>query len=127
MNSVPPPSARRDEDSAAWFDGLAEGHLLIRECAQCGHYSRPDSATCPQCHSDELSWRVSSGHGTVVSAIVDHRTREPITLGLVELDEGPWLHVRLVEVPRTSVGARVTFSVSRPEGSEPIPEFVGTP
>jgi uncharacterized protein len=116
-------AARRDGASAAWFDGLAQGRLLIRRCRSCGHHSRPETATCPECRGAELLWTAAAGTGTVVCVIVDHGTGEPVTLGLVELDEGPWLHVRLTGTTGARAGARVNLSVHRADGSEPIPVF----
>jgi hypothetical protein len=53
----------------------------------------------------------------------DHGPGEPITLGLVELDEGPWLHARLTDLPRAAAGARARLSVLFPRGNQPIPSF----
>lgn len=116
-------AAHRDDASAAWFDGLAAGRLLIRTCRSCGHHSRPETVTCPACHCPELDWTTAAGVGTVVCLITDHGTGDPVPLGLVELDEGPWLLVRVSGAPRPSAGTRVSLSVHHAEGSEPIPVF----
>ncbi|MEB3371338.1 Zn-ribbon domain-containing OB-fold protein [Saccharopolyspora mangrovi] len=121
---MPELRARRDEASAEWFDGLAEGNLLIKHCPSCGHESRPDATACPGCRGADLEWATSSGAGTVVSLVVDHGGPEPQPLGLVELDEGPWLHVRLVGAPDMAAGDRVRLTVSSPEDGEPLPVFV---
>jgi hypothetical protein len=115
--------AQRDDASAAWFDALAHGRLLIRACRSCGHHSRPETATCPACHGAALDWTAAAGIGTVVCVITDHLTGVPATLGLVELDEGPWLLVRVSGASRPSAGTRVCLSVHHAEGSEPIPVF----
>jgi len=115
--------ARRDGDSAEWFDGLAADRLLIRRCPACGRVSRPDTTACPGCLGADLEWAKASGTGTVVSLVIDHGRPEPLHLGLVELDEGPWLHVRLTGSPGVSVGDRVRLTVHSPEDSEPIPVF----
>lgn len=114
--------ARRDEVSAPWFDGLAKGVLLIHRCPRCGLHSRPATATCPACHDDRLDWVHAADTGTVVCAIVDHGEPEPIALGLVELDEGPWLAVRLTEI-RMHPGTRVALTVLASPGGEPFPAF----
>jgi uncharacterized OB-fold protein len=120
--------ACRDAASAAWFDGLAAGYLLIKRCRLCGHCSRPDANACPKCHSAQLKWTRAAGAGTVLCVIVDHGTgEEPLTLGLVELDEGPWLHVRLSGALRPFAGTRVSLSVHQAKGSEPIPVFTTIP
>ena len=45
-------------------------------------------------------------------------------VGLVELDEGPWLHARLVDVDTTSLSVGDAFAVDfEPAGEEQIPIF----
>lgn len=117
--------ARRDERTGPWFDALAAGVLTVRRCARCGHAARPDAATCPGCHSDDLQWATSRGTGTVVSRIVDHSPvgdgGRPLPLGLVELDEGPWLLARLLDDP--AIGDPVALVVLAPDEGEPVPAF----
>lgn len=116
---------RRDEQTGPWFDALAEGVLTVRFCTGCGHRSRPDATTCPACHSDELDWVPAGGTGAVVSLVVEHTDREDqadsLSLGLVELDEGPWLHARFLDHP--AIGERVGLVVLAVAGGEPIPAF----
>jgi uncharacterized OB-fold protein len=115
--------AHRDDASAPWFDGLAQGRLLIRACRSCGHRSRPETVTCPACRGPELEWVPAAGVGTVICVITDHGLADPVTLGLVELDEGPWLLVRVRGAAPPAAGMRVRLSVHQSEGSEPIPVF----
>lgn len=116
-------AACRDAASAAWFDGLASGQLLIKQCRLCGHRGRPDTVACSECRSEDLEWARAAGAGTIVCVIIDHGTGEPAVLGLVELDEGPWLSARLSGVSRPAAGTRVSLSVHHAEDSEPIPVF----
>jgi uncharacterized OB-fold protein len=116
-------TARRDERSRPWFDALAHDMLLIRRCPQCGHHSRPDAAACPACQADELEWVTAAGTGTVLSVVVDHGGEDPAFLGLVELDEGPWLAVRLIADAPPVPGSRVVLQVLTPGDGEPIPGF----
>ena len=45
-------------------------------------------------------------------------------VGLVELDEGPWLHARLVDVDTASLSVGDAFAVDfEPAGEEKIPIF----
>ena len=61
----------------------------------------------------------------MVAVVTDHSPAreggEPHLLGLVELTEGPWLLVRLVDGP--GVGATVSLVVLRPAEGELIPAF----
>jgi uncharacterized protein len=122
-------AGRRDERTGPWFDALAEGVLTVRRCNRCGHASRPDTETCPACHSADLRWLPARGTGRVVSRIIDHApTREggsPLVLGLVELDEGPWLHTRLLGSPHEApgIGDTVELVVLVAADGEPAPAF----
>ena len=43
--------------------------------------------------------RALAGHGTVESwAVVHSRDDDPVLVAIVELDEGPWLRTRLVDL-----------------------------
>jgi uncharacterized OB-fold protein len=113
----------RDDDSAEFFDGTARGDLMIKRCDTCGHFLRPDSIACSQCHGTALSWTKSSGRGSLVSWIVVHGPDRPV-VGLVELEEGPWLHARLIDVDMRALSVGDGFEVDfEPAGSETIPVF----
>ena len=113
----------RDEDSVEFFDGTARGELVIKQCDTCGHHLRPDAMACSKCHGSALSWTKSSGRGSLVSWIVVHHG-EPAVVGLVELDEGPWLHARLVDVDNASLSVGDALVVDfEPAGPEKIPVF----
>lgn len=113
----------RDDDSVEFFDGTARGALVIKHCDTCGHYLRPDAMACSKCHGSELSWADSSGRGSLVSWIVVHGPAAAV-VGLVELDEGPWLHARLVDVDAESLSVGDAFAVDfEPAGVEKIPVF----
>jgi uncharacterized OB-fold protein len=118
-------TARRNPRSAPWFDALADGVLLIHRCRRCDHHSRPDAVGCPACQADDLEWVPAAGSGTVVCVILDRSGRDVIALGLVELDEGPWLHARLTDVTQVEAGARVALTVLSPTDGdgESIPSF----
>lgn len=114
----------RDADSAEFFDGTARGDLMIKRCNACGHYLRPDAIACSKCHGAALSWTDSSGRGSLVSWIVVHENDFELTVGLVELDEGPWLHARLVDVDTAALSVGDPFEVDfEPAGTETIPVF----
>jgi uncharacterized protein len=113
----------RDDDSVEFFDGTERGELVIKHCDACGHYLRPDAMACSKCHGSALSWTSSSGRGSLVSWIVVHGGTSSV-VGLVELDEGPWLHARLVDVDTTSLSVGDAFAVDfEPAGEEQIPIF----
>jgi uncharacterized OB-fold protein len=89
-----------DEDRFFW-DGVQEGLLLLRQCAQCGRLQHPPSPMCPGCGSLEWSVRQMSGRGTVHSWIVSHHPSEPDDVPriavLIDLDEGPRFVSNLID------------------------------
>ena len=115
----------RDDASAEFFDGTARGELMVKQCDACGHHLRPDAISCSKCYANELSWVVATGRGSLVSWIVVHGSeREPPIVALVELEEGPWLHARLVDVDSSALSVGVPLVVDfEPAGEEQIPVF----
>jgi uncharacterized OB-fold protein len=83
-------------------EGLKRGELLLQQCRNCGRVIMYPRHRCPFCHSDDLDWEASAGAGTLhsytVVRAVPPRGFEadlPYALGIVKLDEGAQLLVRL--------------------------------
>jgi len=122
----------RDDASAPFFDAAAEGRLLVRRCAACGHWIAPYmriGATldrCPACTSDQLGWADAAGTATLVTWTVVHdKGGDPTrTVGVVELAEGPWMTVRLDPAAAPlAAGMPLAVGWARPGGGEPVPVF----
>ena len=118
---------QRDPQSAPFFDATALNTLLLRACQRCGHWNAPDRSVCSRCSSAHLSWARSCGCGTVVSWAAVHSRSEPSSItvvGIIELDEGPWLRGQLRSSPAaTYTGMRVAADYVAAEGGEAIPVF----
>ena len=87
-----------DADSAAYWQGLREGRLLLQHCLDCGHVQAYQQGLCRLCLSDRLEHRAASGRARVHSWSVVHRAPglafradTPYAVLLVTLDEGPRL------------------------------------
>lgn len=90
-------AATRDDHSTPFFDALAEGRLLLRRDPRSGRWHRPTAVTASD--GQPLEWSPASGTGTVESwAVVHSRDDDPVLVAIVELDEGPWLRTRLVDL-----------------------------
>jgi len=125
--------AQRDERSAPFFDAAERNILLLKRCPRCEKWFEPDWRTCDD--GTETDWRESSGHGALVTWTVDHTTvLDPIfattdgtrtLIGMVELDEGPWLQTAIIDTDPESLvaGADMYVRFVRPSGGEPIPVF----
>lgn len=113
-----PPVARTEPirpvagpDSAFFWAGVEAGELRIQSCEECGALRHPPGPACPACGALKPSYVVAAGTGTVHSYVVHHHPplpgrRSPVTVALVDLDEG----VRMVgelRGMRPEIGARV--------------------
>jgi len=96
-----------DHDDEFFWNGVAEGRLLVRRCAQCQRLAHPPSPMCPWCGSLEWDVRELSGRGTLHSWIVSRHPSEPDDVArivaLVELDEGVRLVSNLVGIDAAEV------------------------
>lgn len=120
-------AATRDDASGAFFDGTAVGELRLRRCDLCGHLRPPDARGCPECHAEACTWVAVTGRGTLISWAILHDREPPATrpVGIVELDEGPWITAPLVDLGEMQLGVGVEVEVTfvRPGGGEAIPAF----
>lgn len=117
----------RDSKSAEFFDAAAEERLVIRRCTACGESLPPEAVVCTTCAGTELDWVPAAGTGVLASYAVVHRAphpayRVPYTIGIVELDEGPWLYAR-VEAETPAVGLPVRVAFRHPADGEAYPVF----
>ncbi|WP_245672433.1 Zn-ribbon domain-containing OB-fold protein [Nocardia anaemiae] len=79
-----------------------ENTMMIRRCGPCNKLFPPLTAECSSCRSWDLEWSPSSGLGSVVSWRLVHRNVGrphaqvvPLTIAIVELDEGPWVYATI--------------------------------
>jgi uncharacterized protein len=89
-----------------YWDGVAQGVLMLQHCPDCGCVLHPPEPVCPDCQSDALVWRRASGTGVLFSyTVVHHPThrsfadRVPYVVALVELDEGVRLVTSIIGAP----------------------------
>lgn len=121
----------RDHKSAPFFDAAAEDRLMIRRCTACGQALPPEAVVCTTCAGTDLDWVPAAGTGALASYTVVQRAphpahRVPYVIGIVELDEGPWLYAR-VRAERPTVGAPVRATFRHPEDGESYPVFEEVP
>lgn len=80
-------------DTEFFWAGTAAGELRVQKCNACGALRHPPGPMCPSCHAADRGYVVASGRGTVFSFLVHHAPQLPgkelpLTLALVELEEG---------------------------------------
>ncbi|QTQ34797.1 Zn-ribbon domain-containing OB-fold protein [Aromatoleum petrolei] len=80
------------EDNSPFWQGGAQGRLLIHHCADCTRFFHPPAPICPHCGSFEVAPRAVSGKGKVLSYTINHQAwrpdlTEPYVVAIVELAE----------------------------------------
>ncbi len=126
------PVPRPSVESEPFWSYLRSGELRLQRCARDGRPFFPPASRCPRDWSDEWTWEPVSGHGTVRSFVVFQRSyhpafrdRLPYAVAIVELDEGPRMVTRLVEVDVADVRVGmpvelVQQSVDRPRRHDSV-------
>jgi uncharacterized OB-fold protein len=94
-----------DLDSQPFWDAVNRRELRLERCDACGELRYPPRPMCPKCQSLSATWHQISGHGRVYSWVIPHhpvhplvRDKVPYVVALVELDEGPRMVTRLVDI-----------------------------
>jgi uncharacterized OB-fold protein len=125
-----------DKDSREFWDGLARHEFLLWTCASCGAQYWP-KAYCIKHENDpyaaNMSWRPSSGRGTLFCFNIHHwafhpgfADEVPYYYALVELDEGPLISSTIIGRPPTArdVGQAVQVVYEdHPDVGFTIPRF----
>lgn len=86
------------QDSRPFWQGGANGQLLIHYCPQCQRYFHPPGPVCPGCGGDQVSPRAVSGRGTIATFTINHQkwnpnVQVPYVIAMIELEEQPGLRL----------------------------------
>jgi uncharacterized OB-fold protein len=120
------------ERARPYFEAAARGVLALQRCASCGACAFPLRARCGACGSTALEWREAAGSGRVFghgrltrSSAPELEALLPITLLLVDLDEGVRIPARLAagESGPPRAGERVTLGFEIAGDGTPLPVF----
>ena len=118
------------QDIAFFFEGAKAGKLLIQRCLDCKQLRHPPLPSCPYCQSFEWDCVEASGKGTVYSFVVNHYPQVPafdypLTVALVELQEGTRLVSQLIDVDPgdVSIGMAVEATFVECDDELTLPMF----
>jgi len=109
---VLPPIPLPNELTTAFWDGAANGQLVIQSCNACGHLQHAPEPICANCLSFDLGSAAVSGKGTVYTFCIPTQAfhpyfadKLPFVLAVVELDEQPGLKMitNIVDIDPDSV------------------------
>ena len=85
---------------------LARGEFLIQQCNGCDRHQFYPRSVCKYCGSTDLKWVAASGRATVYSTSVVRQKPEDgpdYNVALVDLEEGPRMLTRVVEIAPEAV------------------------
>jgi uncharacterized OB-fold protein len=85
--------------AAEYWEHLEAGEVPYLHCDACGAAVYTPRVLCSVCGATTLTWRASSGRGVVYSATTVHRRDGAYTVGLVDLEEGIRVLVRVDGAP----------------------------
>lgn len=112
MSAFPSWQPTPSEDSVPFWDSLREGTLRVQQCHDCGRHTFPPMPGCPHCSAepDQVFWEQVSGRATLYSWVVatyafhpDFADAVPYVVGLVQLEEGPRVYARVIDVPESQL------------------------
>lgn len=108
----------RDDLSTPHWTALAEGVLMIQQCADCMSYQWYSRDWCLACGGSDVGWAKVSGHGDLVTW-TEACPPDGVITAVVRLREGVQVfgHLAAREGQHLRVGSAVTFSPSA--GTQP--------
>jgi hypothetical protein len=128
-SALPPKPTPRGEERT-YFEAAAEQRLTYQTCDTCGSTVFYPRTVCPHCGGESLRSRDSAGAGTVYSYTVQHRAshpyfadKTPMTLALVDLDEGFRVLADLPGVADVEVGMPVEVLFGQLDDDLTLPHF----
>jgi uncharacterized OB-fold protein len=88
-------------DNAYFWEGIAQGSVLIQRCTACGALRHPPSPMCPTCQSLDWDTLAATGDATLHSYTICHHPLPP-------WEDGPYAVVLLdLEVAHSSERPRL--------------------
>ena len=107
-----------NELSKPFWDAVNEKRLVVQNCDECGALQYPPKPACPDCGSDKLGWKDTSGRGHIATYMVSQDSRlqrrvpdQPFNIALISLDDDPrinfYSNLPGVPVKEVPIGAAV--------------------
>ncbi len=133
-NVLPAPAPIVSSDNKPFWDGTAEGKLLLPRCDACQTVIWYPRHFCPACGSLNVSWFQASGKGSVYSftvnrrGVADHADYKEVgvfVLAYVELEEGPRIMTNIVDGDpnQVHIGQKVELVFADTGKGNALPRF----
>jgi uncharacterized OB-fold protein len=119
------PAPQPNPETQAFWDGAAQGRLLLKKCLACSQVHYYPRALCPFCGSDRTEWQQASGRGSIYSWSVMRRAEVPYAIAYVTLEEGVTMMTNIVgcDLDAIRIGQRVRVVFTPTDGGPPVPTF----
>ncbi len=128
-NAAPPRPTPRGEERL-YFEAATQQRLAYQTCNTCHSAVFYLREVCPHCGGENLALRDSSGFGTIYTFTVQHRASHPyfadkipMTLALVDLDEGFRLLADLTGAHEVTIGMPVEVVFDEADEGFALPHF----
>ncbi len=105
------PVAPLNAGDAPFFEGAANGKLMVKYCNDCQQYHHYPRPMCPFCYSTNTAWKQAKGTGVIYSFSISRASGPiPYAIAYVTLDEGPTIMTNIVETDLDTIqcGQKVT-------------------
>ncbi len=106
--------------NAPFWQSLDQARLATTCCERCGEVTFPPRPICPRCWSTGLRWKTLSPFGGIYSYTIVHAAPSlflpdaPYAVGIVDLDEGLRIALRILDPPeQLHIGRRGTVATLR--------------
>ena len=110
-------------EAKPFWEGASEGRLMMQTCRACGRGHHFPRSLCPHCHSTDLEWGSTDGHGTIYSySVVTESKESRYVIAYVEIAPGVRAMTNIVDCdPDTLAIGQSVEAVFRPSRSgQPI-------
>lgn len=121
-----------EDESRPFWDAAKEHRFLIARCRSCRHAHHYPRPFCPFCWSEDVVWEDASGRATLytystvyVNDLYPFREKLPYVAAVVDLEEGPRVMTRLVDVEESElhVGMPVVVDFEQLTDDLTVPVF----
>lgn len=127
------PAPNVDPDNKPYWDFLRRHELQLQRCTSCRAFRFPCAPLCPDCGSGAYRWTRCSGHGTIYSWVVFHKSyfpwfdhELPYNVAIIQLAEGPMVIANLVGIANEDIRKGLAVEVVYDDTTIPgftIPRF----
>jgi uncharacterized protein len=118
-------------ETAGFWEAARRHELVVQQCTECARLQHFPRLLCHRCLSDELTWKIVSGRGTVYSFTIIRQALHasfapevPYVYAIVELEEGVRMIANVVgtapERVRIGLPVQATFADVAPGVSLPL-------